>query len=148
MAKDGKIVRTHLPLTNLQILHNMKHFRQLKPLSYRAHESSSLYGNYFFSKCDIDRYFEQEYVRSRGRGQVCGYTRVATGCPISLSPLSFGYFLGFWSTYRGPFDHFSTALEICYMIATKILKIDSKIAEIIEVKVGTCSTKIIFFDSV
>ena len=30
-----------------------------------------------FSKCDIDRYFEQEYVRSRGRGQVCGYTRVA-----------------------------------------------------------------------
>ena len=30
-----------------------------------------------FSKSDIDRYFEQEYVRSRGRGQVCGYTRVA-----------------------------------------------------------------------
>ena len=32
---------------------------------------------------------------------------------------------------------YSTALEICYMIATRILKIDSEIAEIIEVKVGT-----------
>ena len=32
---------------------------------------------------------------------------------------------------------YSTALEICYMIATRILKIDLKIAEIIEVKVGT-----------
>ena len=30
------------------------------------------------------------------------------------------------------------------MIATRILKIDLKIAEIIEVKVGTCDTKIIF----
>ena len=32
---------------------------------------------------------------------------------------------------------YSTALEIGYMIATRILKIDLKIAEIIEVKVGT-----------
>ena len=60
-----------------------------------------------------------------------------TGCPILLDPLSFCHFLGFWSTYRGPFDHFSTALEICYIIATRILKIDLEIAEIIEVKVGT-----------
>ena len=30
------------------------------------------------------------------------------------------------------------------MIGTRILKIDSEIAEIIEVKVGTCNTKIIF----
>ena len=34
------------------------------------------------------------------------------------------------------------------MIATRILKIDLEIAEIIEVKVGTCNTKINFFDSV
>ena len=32
---------------------------------------------------------------------------------------------------------YSTALEIGYMIGTRILKIDLKIAEIIEVKVGT-----------
>ena len=36
-------------------------------------------------------------------------------------------------------------MEICYMIATRILKIDLKIAEIIEVKVGTCNTKLFFF---
>ena len=30
------------------------------------------------------------------------------------------------------------------MIGTRILKIDSEIAEIIEVKVGTCNTEIIF----
>ena len=40
---------------------------------------------------------------------------------------------------------YSTALEICYMIATRILKIDSEIAKIIEVKVGTCNTKLFFF---
>ena len=39
--------------------------------------------------------------------------------------------------YRGTSDLYSTALEICYMIATRILKIDLEIAEIIEVKVGT-----------
>ena len=72
----------------------------------------------------------------------------STGCPISLDPLSFCHFLSFWSMYRGPFDHFSTAMEICYMIATRILKIDLEIAEIIEVKVGTRNTKIIVFDSV
>ena len=32
---------------------------------------------------------------------------------------------------------YSTALEIGYMIGTRILKIDLEIAEIIEVKVGT-----------
>ena len=67
-----------------------------------------------------------------------------TGCPISKFPLCFCHFLGFWSTYRGFSDLYSTALEICYMIATRILKIDLEIAEIIEVKVGTCNTKIIF----
>ena len=42
----------------------------------------------------------------------------------------------------------STALDICYMIATRILKIDFELAEIIEVKVGACNTKNNFFDSV
>ena len=39
--------------------------------------------------------------------------------------------------YRGTSDLYSTALEIGYTIGTRILKIDLKIAEIIEVKVGT-----------
>ena len=39
--------------------------------------------------------------------------------------------------YGGTSDLYSTALEIGYMIGTRILKIDLKIAEIIEVKVGT-----------
>ena len=70
---------------------------------------------------------------------------IYTGCPIKLDPLCFFcYFLGFWSTYRGTSDMYSTALEIGYMIATRILKIDLKIAEIIEVKVGTCNTKLFF----
>ena len=62
---------------------------------------------------------------------------ISTGCPISKFPLCFCHFLGFWSTYRGTSDLYSTALEICYMIATRILKIDLEIAEIFEVKVGT-----------
>ena len=48
----------------------------------------------------------------------------------------FCHFLGFWSTYRGT-DLFSTALEIRYIIATRILTINLEISEIIEVKVGT-----------
>ena len=47
------------------------------------------------------------------------------------------YFLRFWSKYKGTSDLYSTALEICYMIGTRILKIDSEIVEIIEVKFGT-----------
>ena len=70
---------------------------------------------------------------------------IHTGCPISKVPLCFCSFLGFWSTYRGTSDLYSTALEICYIIATRILKIDSEIAEIIDVKDGTCDTKIISF---
>ena len=38
------------------------------------------------------------------------------------------FFLGFWITYRGTSDLYSTALDICYMIATRILKIDLEIA--------------------
>ena len=68
---------------------------------------------------------------------------VITGCPISKFPLCFCHFLGFWRTYRGTSDLYSTALEICYMIATRIFKFDLEIAEIIEVKVVTPNTKII-----
>ena len=71
----------------------------------------------------------------------------STGCPKSQTSLCFWHFLGFWSTYRGTSDLYSAALEICYMIATKILKFDSDIAEIIEVKVGTSITPKLFFDS-
>ena len=70
---------------------------------------------------------------------------MSTGCPISLGPLSFCHFLGFWSTYRGTSDLYSTALEICYVIATRILKIDLEIAEIFEVKVGTRHLEIDIF---
>ena len=59
------------------------------------------------------------------------------GVPQYWLHFVFCYYLGFWSTYRGSSDLFSTALEICYMIGTRILKIDLEIAEIIEVKVGT-----------
>ena len=80
------------------------------------------------------------------RGPTVGV--VLQGVPYYWAHFVFCHFLGFWSTYRGTSDLYSTALEICYIIATRILKIDSEIAEIIEVKVGTCNTKIIFFDSV
>ena len=60
------------------------------------------------------------------------------GVPYYWAHFVFCYFLGFWCTYRGTSDLYSTALEICYIIATRILRIDSEIAEIIEVKVGTC----------
>ena len=56
---------------------------------------------------------------------------VITGCPISKFPLCFGCFLGFQSSYRETSDLYSTALEICYMIDTRILEIELEIAEII-----------------
>ena len=37
---------------------------------------------------------------------------ISTGCPISLGPLSFCHFLGFWSTYRGTFHSHRIAHEI------------------------------------
>ena len=58
-------------------------------------------------------------------------------CNDSLQILCFCHFLRFWSTYRGTSDLYSSALEICYVIGTRILKIDFEIAEIFEVKVGT-----------
>ena len=69
---------------------------------------------------------------------------IIQGVPQYCFHFVFCHFLGFWSTYRGTSDLYSTALEICYIIATKILKIVLEIAEIIEVKVGTRNTKITF----
>ena len=62
---------------------------------------------------------------------------IIQGVPKHWAHFDFCNFLGFCSTYRGTSDLYSTALEICYMIATRILKIDFEIDEIIEVKVGT-----------
>ena len=45
-------------------------------------------------------------------------------------------FVGFYSCKLQKLGHFWKIQEICYMIGTRILKIDSEIAEIIEVKVG------------
>ena len=61
------------------------------------------------------------------------------GVPYCWAHFVFCHFLGFWSTYRQTSDLYSTVLEICYIIATRILKIYSETAE----KVGTCNTKII-----
>ena len=45
-------------------------------------------------------------------------------------------FVGFYSCKFQKLGHFFKIQEICYMIGTRILKIDLEIAEIIEVKVG------------
>ena len=50
------------------------------------------------------------------------------GVPQYWAHFVFCHFLRFWSTYRGTSDLYSTALEICFMIATRILKIDLEIA--------------------
>ena len=72
-------------------------------------------------------------------GQFTGWVSVSyvQGVPQYWIHFVFCHFLGFWSTYRGTSDLYSTALEIVYMIATRIFKFDSEIAEIIKVKVGT-----------
>ena len=53
---------------------------------------------------------------------------IIQGVPYYWAHFVFCNFLGFWSTYRGTSDLYSTALEICYIIATRILKIDLEIA--------------------
>ena len=53
-----------------------------------------------------------------------------TGCPTILAPLCFLLF------YYTKIQKLGENQEICYMIGTRILKIDLEIAEIIEVKVG------------
>ena len=97
-------------------------------------------------------YIKQQYIRQRVREMLflsvaysasCGGVGTLTGTGPNLvlkgmvryrvshnigSTLFFCYYLGLWSMYRGTSDHFSTALEICYMIATRILKIDLEIA--------------------
>jgi len=69
---------------------------------------------------------------------------IIQGVPQYWIHFVFCHFPTLWSTHRGTSDPFSTALEICLMIATRILKIDLETAEIIEVKVATPNTKIIF----
>ena len=59
-----------------------------------------------------------------------------TGCPAIKFPLCFHYFLGFHSSKLWKLGVFWKIQEICYIIGIRIFKIDSEIAEIIEVKVG------------
>ena len=90
------------------------------------------------SKITMNRWCWSQYIIQNftttliSRCQLC----YIQGVPQYWAHFPFCHFLGFWSTYRGTSDLYSTALEICYMIGTRILKIGLEIAEIIEVKVG------------
>ena len=53
-------------------------------------------------------------------------------------------FIGFYSCKMQKLGRFLKIWEIGYMIGTRILKFDSEIAEIIEVKVATFNMEIIF----
>ena len=68
----------------------------------------------------------QDLSGARGSVKTSGINvaLVLTGVPKHWAHFVFCHFLGFWSTYRGTSDLPLTALEICYMIATCILKID------------------------
>ena len=69
-------------------------------------------------------------------------TYIHTGCPTILGPLCFFViFLSSGAHIEELLTFIQTALAICYMIATRILKI---VSEIIEVKNCNCNTKIIF----
>ena len=59
---------------------------------------------------------------------ISAHPRYLPGVPQYWLHFVFQHFLGLWSMYRGTSDLFSTALEICYMIATRISKIDLEIA--------------------
>ena len=123
--------------------------------TFRAHgatdENSWLKTIYIFTwpqQCDplAGQYKSREWNPGTGDQETCSWQRypilisiyiqctsiniqsVPTGCPTILFPLCFCHFLGFWSPYRGTSDLYSTALEICYIIATWILKIDLEIA--------------------
>ena len=58
------------------------------------------------------------------------------GVQQNCSHLVICSFVGFYSCKMQKLGHFWKNQEICYMIGTRILKIDLEIAEIIEVKVG------------
>ena len=60
------------------------------------------------------------------------------------STLFFCYFVGFYSTKIQKLGEYKKIQEICYKIGTKNFKIDLELAEIIDVKVATYNTKIIF----
>ena len=66
------------------------------------------------------------------------------GVPYYWAHFVFFYFVSFYSTKIQKFGECLKIQEICYQIGTRILKIDLEIAEIIDVKVATYKTKIIF----
>ena len=68
-----------------------------------------------------------------------------TGCPAKLFTLGYLLFCQLLLMQISKVGTFFKIQEICYMIGTKILKIDLEIAEIIEIEDGTCNTKIIFW---
>ena len=69
---------------------------------------------------------------------------ILQGVQQNCSHLVICSFAGFYSCKLQKLGGFWKIQEICYMIGTRILKIDLEIAEIIEVKVATFSIKIIF----
>ena len=73
------------------------------------------------------------YVRYMKKCNTMIKLHISTGCPVKLFPL--GYLL-FCQLLLIEIAKVGTIQEICYIIGTKILKIDLEIAEIIEVKVG------------
>ena len=96
------------------------------------------------SKITMNRWCWPQYIIQNftttllSRCQLC----YIQGVPQYWAHFPFCHFLGFWSTYRGTSDLYLKALGICYIIATRILKIDLEKSEIIEVKVGTCCLEI------
>ena len=50
------------------------------------------------------------------------FSNVTTGCPISLGPLSFCHFLGFWSTYRGTIHRIAHKIFIPKLTLLSILR--------------------------
>ena len=65
-------------------------------------------------------------------------SKLTTGCCIILDPLCFLSFSQGLEHVQRNFNLYSIAMKICYMIGTRILKIDLEIVKIIEIKVGTC----------
>ena len=64
------------------------------------------------------------------------------GVPQYWAHFAFCCFVSFYSTKIQKLGEFYNIQEICYMIGTRILKIDSELAEIFEVKDGTRNLEI------
>ena len=69
---------------------------------------------------------------------------MVSGVPQYWLHFVFCYFVGFYSTKIQKLGEYKKIQEICYKIGTKNLKIDLELAGIIDVKVATYNTKIIF----